>query len=102
MASDAIDVTAGARRPFTQARAQELVYGHVRARLEKTDVHVTFSPEDVYVVSFMYILGHWKAMVSTTLPDGMYYELTHNSAKNETYLDSYKKWDNVVIPDTTS
>ncbi len=35
----------------------------------------------------------------TTVSDGMYYELTHNGDKNETYLDAYKKWDNKCIPD---
>jgi hypothetical protein len=29
----------------------------------------------------------------------MYYEITHNGDKNETYLDAYKKWQNVRYPD---
>jgi hypothetical protein len=29
----------------------------------------------------------------------MYYEITHNGDKGETYLDAYKKWENVCIPD---
>ena len=37
-------------------------------------------------------------MVSTTLFDGMYYELTYNGDKKELYLDAYKKWENVAIP----
>lgn len=55
--------------------------------------------DDVYVVWFCYILGGWKALVSTTVPDNMYYEVTHNKVKGETYLDAYGKLDNVVIPD---
>jgi hypothetical protein len=55
--------------------------------------------DDVYVVWFCYILGGWKALVSTTVPDNMYYEVTHNKDKGETYLDAYGKLDNVVIPD---
>lgn len=31
--------------------------------------------------------------------DGMYYEITHNGDKGETYLDAYKKWDNMCIVD---
>lgn len=27
----------------------------------------------------------------------MYYEITHNGDKNETYVDAYKKWENFVI-----
>jgi hypothetical protein len=80
-----------------QARAK--VYDYIRPRLEKTDKHVLFGPGDIYCVWFSYVLGSWKALVSTTLPDGMYYEVTYNSAKAETYLDAYKKFDNVCIPD---
>ncbi len=31
---------------------------------------------------------------STTLPDGMYYELTYNGDKKECYIDVYKKVEN--------
>ena len=37
--------------------------------------------------------------ISTSLFDGMYYELTYNGDKKEWYLDAYKKFQNVVIPD---
>ena len=40
-----------------------------------------------------------EGAVSTTVSDGMYYELTHNGDKGETYVDVYKKWDNKCIPD---
>ena len=55
--------------------------------------------EDVFIVWFSKTLQNWKALVSTTVSDGMYYELTHNGDKDETYLDAYKKWDNKCIPD---
>lgn len=67
--------------------------------LEKTDEHITFTIDDVYVVWFSKTLQNWKALISTTLPDGMYYEVTHNGDKRETYIDAYKKWANAVIPD---
>jgi hypothetical protein len=82
-----------------QARAKNLIFEHVTSRLEKTDTHVVFAPEDVYVVWFSKTLDNWKALLSTTLPDGMYYEVTYNGFKRETYVDSYKKFENVVIPD---
>ena len=44
------------------------------------------------------ILQNWKFLVSSSLPDGMYYELTYNGDKNEWYLDAYKKFENRVIP----
>lgn len=78
-------------------QAIDVVFEYVKKKLEKTDEHVTFFAEDVYVVWFVKVLQNWKALVSTRLPDGMYYEVTHNGDKNETYIDAYKKWDNVTI-----
>jgi hypothetical protein len=83
--------------PLTKAKM--LVYEYVKARLEKTDTHVTFSDDEVYVVWFSKTLQNWKALVSTMLPDGMYYEVTYNGDKRETYIDAYKKFDNVVVHD---
>lgn len=80
-------------------KAKELVFDHVKSNLEKTDTHVTFAKDEVYVVWFCFILGGWKALISTSLPDGMYYEVTHNKDKHETYIDAYKKFQNVCIPD---
>lgn len=53
----------------------------------------------IYVVSFTYILGGWKAMLSTSWADGHYYEVTYNVTKRETYIDRYSKDYNEVIPD---
>ena len=36
-------------------------------------------------------------MLSTTVCDGMYYELTYNGEKDELYMDAYKKWENICI-----
>jgi Family of unknown function (DUF6275) len=78
--------------------ARTLVAYYFNEHVEKTDgVEIEF--EDTYVVWFSKVLQNWKALVSTTVPDGMYYEVTHNGDKGETYLDAYKKFDNVRIPD---
>lgn len=45
-----------------------------------------------------YILGNVKWLLSTTLPDDMYYEVTYNKVKDEFYLDAYKKFENRCIP----
>lgn len=82
-----------------QDRARGLVFAYIKPRLEKTDTHVTFAPDEIYVVWFSKTLQNWKALLSTTLPDGMYYEVTHNGDKGETYIDVYKKFDNVAVPD---
>lgn len=71
-----------------------IVESYIYKKLEKTDPVPEFT---VYIVWFCYILGGWKALVSTSLPDGMYYEVTHSAVKQETYLDVYKKWDNVKL-----
>jgi hypothetical protein len=82
-----------------QEQARKLVYQYIKPRLEKTDTHVTFGEDEVYVVWFCKTLQNWKTLVSTTLPDGMYYEITHNGDKNETYIDVYKKFDNICVSD---
>lgn len=50
---------------------------------------------EVYVVWYCYILGNRKWLVSTTIPDDMYYEVTYNQEKGEVYLDAYKKEENI-------
>lgn len=77
--------------------ARKIVFDYVTPRLEKTDTHITFGLDEVYVVWYGFVLGSWKALVSTTLPDGMYYEVTYNGKVGEYYLDAYKKFDNVKI-----
>ena len=41
----------------------------------------------VYVVWSCKTLQNSKALLSTTVPDGMYYELTYNGDKHELYFD---------------
>lgn len=82
-----------------QEKAKRLVFEHVKERLEKTDTHVTFGPDEVYVVWFVKVLQNWKALLSTTLPDGMYYEVTYNGDGAVAYIDAYKKFENVAVPD---
>lgn len=81
-----------------QKRAKELVVNYFNDHVDKTDKK-TITEDDVFIVWFCKALQNWKALVSTTISDGMYYEVTHNGDKNETYLDAYKKWENVCIPD---
>lgn len=81
------------------AKAKRIVFNHVKIQLEKTDTHVTFSGDEVYVVWFCKTLQNWKALVSTTLPDGMYYEVTYDGDRHTAYLDAYKKFQNVIVQD---
>ncbi len=79
-----------------QEKARKIVMDYFNSRVEVTD-DKQITMDDVYVVWFSKTLQNWKAMVSTTVSDGMYYEVTHNGDKNETYLDAYKKWENVTV-----
>jgi hypothetical protein len=71
-----------------------MVRRYSEEHIDKTDEAVCF---DVYVVWNCYILGNQKALLSTTLHDGMYYEVTYNAAKNEIYFDAYKKFENRCV-----
>lgn len=51
----------------------------------------------VYVVWTCKTLQNNKALLATTLSDGMYFEATYNGDKKELYLDAYKKEKNVCI-----
>ncbi len=53
--------------------------------------------DDVFIVWQCKVLQNNKALASTTLSDGMYYELTFNGDKQECYVDAYKKWENFCI-----
>lgn len=79
-------------------RARQLVVDYFNKHVDVTDGK-QIALDDVFVVWFSKTLQNWKALVSTTVSDGMYYEITHNGDKGETYLDAYKKWDNRCIPD---
>ena len=57
--------------------------------------HPTFSIDEVYVVWFCYTLGNWKALCSTSLPDGRYYEVTFSRDRDIGFVDTYKKTHNV-------
>jgi hypothetical protein len=98
-----VDKNLSYAHPYDQnlriSRAIELVYQYVKDHLDVTDTHVTFGIDEVFVVWFCKTLQNWKALLSTTLPDGMYYEVTYDGDVKRTYIDAYKKFDNKVIVD---
>lgn len=75
-------------------KAIELVKNYVLTHLDKSDETPVF---DIYTVWKCKILQNWKFLISTTLFDGMYYEVTYNGDKKEWYLDAYKKFENCCI-----
>lgn len=81
-----------------QEKARKIVMDYFNAHVDKTD-QKQITMDDVFVVWFCKTLQNWKCLVSTSVSDGMYYEVTHNGDKGETYVDVYKKWANLCVQD---
>ena len=77
-------------------KAKLLVSHHYNSFLTKAQ---ETDPDDFYVVWFAKVLGNWKALVSTDVASGLYWEVTYNGNKNETYVDAYTKQENRVYKD---
>ena len=81
-------------------KAKDIVRNYVDAYLQNNPEHRMEMPHfEVYVVWFSKVLKNWKAVLSTSLPDGRIYEVTYNGEKAEAYLDSYMKVQNAVFAD---
>lgn len=77
-------------------KCKEIVVKYFNDHADKTD-QKQIAEDDVYVVWSCKVLQNNKALVSTNVSDGMYYEITHNGDKGEIYVDAYKKWENFVV-----
>lgn len=75
--------------------ALSIVAGYIKEHLDKSDPEVYF---ELFIVWKAKVLQNYKLLISSSLPDGMYYECTYNGNKNEWYLDAYKKFENRCIP----
>lgn len=75
-------------------KCKEIVKQHAMEHLDTSDDIPKFEVFDVWHCK---TLQNHKALLSTTLPDGMYYELTYNGDKKELYFDAYKKFENKCI-----
>lgn len=76
------------------AKCRDLVKKYATEHLDKSDKIPEF---DVFVAWNVKVLQNNKALLSTTLFDGMYYEITYNGDKKEFYFDAYKKFENKCI-----
>lgn len=74
--------------------ALTIVEKYIQEHLDKSDDIPVYN---VYTVWKAKVLQNWKYLISSTLNDGMYYELTYNGDKEEWYLDAYKKFENRTI-----
>ena len=75
---------------------KEEIKEYTNEHLDKTD-KIQITIDNVFVVWCCKTLQNNKALLSTTLSDGMYYECTYNGDKNEMYIDAYKKFENKKV-----
>ena len=74
------------------------VYKYTCEHLDKSDaINFPFTEDTVYIVWSCKTLQNWKALISTSLSDGMYYECTYDGDKGCMYFDAYKKFDHRQI-----
>ena len=77
-------------------KCKDIVANYFNSHADKTD-HKNITIDDVYVVWSCKTLQNNKALLSTNVCDGMYYEITYNGDKKEIYVDAYKKWENFCL-----
>lgn len=77
-------------------KAVDLVDNYTKEHLDKSEPVPEYT---VFVVWCCKTLQNFKALLSTTLSDGMYYEVTYNGDREEIYLDAYKKFENLCVKD---
>ena len=76
---------------------KKAIVDYFNGHKDSTDKNGDITEDDVFTVWLCKTLQNHKALLSTTVADGMYYEVTYNGDKNEIYLDAYKKWENKRI-----
>lgn len=74
--------------------AMGLVRKYIDEHLDKSEPAPNYG---VFTVWKSKVLQNWKYLISSTLSDGKYYELTYNGDKQEWYLDCYVKLENRCI-----
>ena len=82
-------------KDFLEICKREVVK-YTNDHLDKSDGK-QITVDDVFMVWCCKTLQNNKALLSTILFDGMYYELTYNGDKKQLYLDAYKKFQNRCI-----
>lgn len=85
---------------MAQEIVEEYIKEYYKFKMEASESSVErelLNESGVYTVWVCKTLQNNKALLSTDIPDGMYYEVTYNGDENEFYLDAYKKIHNIII-----
>ena len=82
-------------KEFVQ-KCKLLVRNYFNSNSDKSD-NFSISDEDIYVVWLCKVLQNHRSLLSTSVSDLMYYDITYNGDKDEFYFDAYKKWENRCI-----
>lgn len=78
---------------FLKEAKLAVVGAHAVETAETEEQELTI--DDLYIVWFAKVLQNWKALVSTSISgDGLYFEVTYNGDRLETYVDTYRKANN--------
>ena len=79
------------------SKCKYILHNYIMSHIDITD-KINIQDYEIFVVWQVKVLQNNKALLSTTIPDGMYYEITYNGDKEEFYLDAYKKFENKRVP----
>jgi hypothetical protein len=73
-----------------------LVLNYYRKNIEGGE---KLTMDNVFVVWSCKTLQNYKALIATSANDMLFFELTYNGDKKETYIDVYDKKENIVVSD---
>lgn len=91
-----------------ETKCKEIVRDYYNSNLEPFDLRnengepvlikkKPITTDAVFIVWICKTLQNNKALLSTTIADGMYYEITYNGDKREAYVDVYQKKENYCV-----
>ena len=78
-------------------RCKTEVINYLNQKIVNDSSTLGISINDIYVVWYCKTLKNAKALLGTSLPDNLYFEITFNGDSDELYLDVYDKLENRCI-----
>lgn len=75
-------------------KAKALVRDYIKAHIDPTNPD---AESTIFVIWQCQVLQNFKCLIATTLPHGMYFELTYDGDRRRWYFDVYRKAENREI-----